>query len=314
MWLGGARCIVRPLFDREAAPGRWAGGSSASLASPIPTPAATIARMLIDLLRAILLGIVEGVTEFLPISSTGHLLVAERLVGFNDPTGGTFAIAIQLGAVFAVLLYYGRDLIAEARAFPHDAVIRRFWLAIVIAFLPAAAAGFLARHWIKDVLFASPAVVGVALIVGGVIFLAVERLPARPERTMEPTGISLPQAIAVGLAQVTALVPGVSRSGATIVGGMLAGVDRRAATVFSFYLAIVTLGSATVFDLVAGASAIDATGALLIAVGMVTAGIVAWLSIGWLLRYVSGHTFVAFGWYRIVAGIVILLLGVGRIL
>ena len=197
---------------------------------------------MIEWLKVILLGIVEGVTEFLPISSTGHLIVAAALLDFQNSMGGTFEIFIQLGAVVAVVLFYRRQLVQQARTLPSSRDVQRFWLAIVVASIPAALFGFLLRHWIKAVLF-SPGVVAISLIVGGLIFLLVER--GRREdaaRTTESTQISLRQAIIVGLAQTTALIPGVSRSGASIIGGMGAGLSRRAATEFSFYLAIPVLG------------------------------------------------------------------------
>ena len=262
---------------------------------------------MIEWLKVIVLGIVEGITEFLPISSTGHLIVAAALLDFQDSMGGTFEIFIQLGAVVAVVLFYRRQLLQQARALPSSREIQRFWLGIVVASIPAALFGFLLRHWIKAVLF-SPAVVAISLIVGGIIFLLVERGPLKVQaRTTETTQISLRQAIIVGLAQTTALIPGVSRSGASIIGGMGSGLSRRAATEFSFYLAIPVLGGATIFDLLDSLSGISSTQLAYLMVGAVVSGIVAWLSIGWLLRYVSTNTFVNFGYYRIIAGVVILL-------
>ena len=259
-------------------------------------------------LKVVVLGIVEGLSEFLPISSTGHLLIAADLLRFQQSIGGTFEIFIQFGAVLAVLGFYVRDLLAQARALPHDAATRRFWLGIVVAFVPAALTGVLLRDWIKTVLFASPGVVAWALILGGIVLIVVEWLPQRPATTSGITRITLRQALGIGLAQVLALVPGVSRSGASIVGGMLAGLDRQTATTFSFYLAIPTLGAATLLDLVSsiGRLAPDELGELLL--GTIVSMVVAWASIGWLLRYVAGHTFVAFGVYRIVVGLAILAL------
>src|SRR5262245_19302783 len=175
------------------------------------------------------LGIVEGVTEFLPISSTGHLLVAARALDFKHNIGGTFEIFIQLGSVLAVVGYYLRDLLAQARTVTRNAQTRRFWLGIFIAFLPAALIGLALEKWIKAHLF-TPPVIAATLIVGGIIFLVVERLPRRPLTVQQAEQTTLPQALGVGAAQTLALVPGVSRSGAAIVGGMLGGLDRRAAT------------------------------------------------------------------------------------
>lgn len=255
--------------------------------------------------HVIFLGIVEGVTEFLPISSTAHLLIAARLIGFQHSMGGTFEIFIQLGAVLAVLGYYTRDLLAQARQLTTSASTRRFWLGIVIAVAPAALVGLLLRHWIKSVLFASPAVIAWAFIIGGVILILIERVPLRV-KTHEVEQISLGQALAIGAAQMVALIPGASRSGASIVGGMLAGLDRRAATAFSFYLAIPTLGAATLVDLLGSLDTLAPHDGVYLLLGLVVSLVVAWLSIDWLLRYVAHHTFIGFGIYRIAAGLVIL--------
>jgi undecaprenyl-diphosphatase len=257
--------------------------------------------------QVIVLGIVEGVTEFLPISSTAHLLIAAKLIGFQHSMGGTFEIFIQLGAILAVVGYYARDLLAQAQRVTHDQGTRRFWLGIVIAFLPAALIGLLLRKWIKSVLFDSPTVIAWAFIIGGIILILIERWPPRV-KTHEAEQISLGQALAIGVAQVAALIPGASRSGASIVGGMLAGLDRRAATAFSFYLAIPTLGAATLFDLLGSLKDLAPHDGVYLLLGLVVSLIVAWLSIDWLLRYVAHHTFIGFGIYRIAAGIIILAL------
>lgn len=263
---------------------------------------------MIDWLRVIFLGALEGLTEFLPVSSTGHLLIAARLIGFRDDAGGTFEIVIQLGAILAVVGYFARDLLAQARAVPRDPAVRRFWLAIVIAFLPAALLGVLLRGWIKTVLFASPTVIAWSLIVGGIALIAVERLPRPSAATAAVTGVTLAQALGIGAAQALALIPGISRSGATIVGGLLAGLDRRTATAFSFYLAIPTLGAATLLDLISSLDELSGGQIGQLLVGGIVAFIVAWLALGWLLRYVAGHSLVAFGLYRIVAGALVLAL------
>jgi undecaprenyl-diphosphatase len=259
-----------------------------------------------DWLNAAVLGVVEGLTEFLPISSTGHLLIASRLLRFEGSIGGTFEIFIQLGAVLAVVGYYARDLLGQARALQSSAAVRRFWLAIVIACLPATAIGLLFRDWIKQVLFDSPVVIASSLIIGGIIFLLVERLPRRPATVRDVTDVSLIQAIGIGSVQVIALIPGVSRSGASIIGGMLGGLDRKTATAFSFYLAIPILGGATIVDLLGSLDEITASDAGRLLIGTVVAMIVAWLSIAWLLRYVANNSFVIFGYYRIAAGVTIL--------
>jgi len=261
-----------------------------------------------ELIKAAILGVVEGVTEFLPISSTGHLLVAADLLRFGGSAGGTFEIFIQFGAVIALLAFYARDLLGQAAAIPRDRRVGRFWLCILLAFLPAALVGVLLRGWIKTVLFASPGLIAASFIVGGIVLILVERLPGRPVTTEQAEDVTPRQALLIGLAQVLALVPGVSRSGASIVGGMLAGLDRGAATRFSFYLAIPTLGSATLLELATSLRTLNSGDALLLLVGTVVAMVVAFLSIGWLLRYVQSNSFVPFGVYRIAAGLVVLAL------
>ncbi len=257
--------------------------------------------------NVLILGVVEGVTEFLPISSTGHLLIASNLLGFQHSIGGTFEIFIQLGAVLAVVGFYVHDLLAQARAVRSDPATRRFWLGIVVAFLPAAVVGLLLRDWIKAALFTSPTVIAWSLIAGGLVLVVVEALPRGPSTTQDVRRVSLGQSLGVGVAQVLALLPGVSRSGASIVGGMFAGMDRRTATAFSFYLAIPTLGAGTVVDLLGSLDQITASDIGRLAVGTVTTMAVAWASISWLLRYVANHSFVVFGIYRIIAGVVVLL-------
>jgi undecaprenyl-diphosphatase len=202
-----------------------------------------------ELWKAIVLGAVEGFTEFLPISSTGHLLVAGRFLDFQSSMGGTFEIFIQLGATLAMLLYFARDLIAQARTVWHSASVQRLWLNVIIAFVPAGLVGFFIHDWIKEVLFVSPYVVPISLILGGIVMFIVERFARGRKQTTDFQQLSHGQALAVGLAQIVSLIPGVSRSGATIVGGMFAGASRAAATRFSFYLAIPTMLIATLYDL-----------------------------------------------------------------
>lgn len=260
---------------------------------------------MLDLLKAIILGLVEGITEFLPISSTGHLIVAARLLRFQGEVAPTFEIFIQLGAVLAVAWFYRRDLWTQLRALPSDGATQRLWFNLFIAFLPAAAVGFALHKWIKAVLF-SPGVVAASLIAGGVALLFIERRP-RIAQVNTLRAVGLRQATVIGLAQVAALIPGVSRSAASIAGGLLAGLDRETATAFSFYLALPTLGLATVFDLLTSLDHLVVNDLLLLAVGLLTAFATAFLVVGWLLRYVASHDFRPFGYYRIVAGIMILL-------
>jgi undecaprenyl-diphosphatase len=255
-------------------------------------------------LQVIILGIVEGVTEFLPISSTAHLLLTSRVLGFEHSQGGSFEIAIQFGAVLAVIGFYSRDLLAQLRGLRHDPDVRQLWLGILVAFLPAALFGLALHQLIKTVLFATPLVYAATLIGGGIIFLLVDRRHTTANTT-HLRKVTLRQALAIGLAQTVALVPGVSRSGAAIVGGLLAGLDRRTATAFSFYLAIPTLGAATGIELVQTAGSVDATRLGYLLLGTAVSFVVSWLCIGWLLRYVGSHSFAPFAIYRIVLGLVL---------
>ncbi len=267
-----------------------------------------------DWWQIVILGIVQGITEWLPISSTAHLLLTSQLLNYQGSIGGTFEIAIQFGTVCSVLLFYWRDLIAQAAALlgrgQPDAVAtaRNLWLGVLIAFVPAAVVGLLARNFIKEVLFASPLVMAGALIAGGFIFLWIERRSAMraSAATADFRAVSNRRALIVGLAQVFALVPGVSRSGASIVGGLLAGFDRPTATAFSFYLAIPTLGTATVVDLIGSIDQIQADDWGRLLLGATVAMIVGYGCIGWLLRYIATHNFTLFGYYRIVAGALVI--------
>ncbi len=262
-------------------------------------------------LKVVVLGIVQGITEFLPISSTGHLIVTSSALNFQGSIEGTFEIFIQIGSVLAVVAFYRADLWRQVRGVTSDLSVQRLWLGILVAAIPAAVMGFLFRDFIKDVLF-SPAVVGVTLILGGIVFLVVDRPKAEADtsenqpETVQLEQITLRQALGVGIAQTLALVPGVSRSGASIVGGLLGGLNRPTATAFSFYLAIPVLGGATVLDLLLSLSDIssDEIGSLLL--GTLVTALVSFVAIGWLLRYVARNSFVVFGWYRIAAGAVIL--------
>ncbi len=271
-----------------------------------------------EIISAIILGIVEGITEFLPISSTGHLIVAVALLRpqFIDTLPeGTFEIFIQLGAVLAVVVYYWRDLLRQVTTVTRDASVQRLWLALVVAAVPAAVVGFLVRDFVKEVLF-NPTVVAISLIVGGAILILIER--SRPKTTDDAeadlSSVSLRQAFLIGLVQVLALIPGVSRAASSIIGGMAVGLNRRTATLFSFYLAIPVLGGATVVDLLLSLDEMQSEGFLYLAIGLVVSFIVALLAIGWLLRYVARNNFIPFGYYRIAAGVVILLLAAAQVL
>ena len=251
-------------------------------------------------LKALLLGIVEGATEFLPVSSTGHLIVAADWLRYPEGQRGTFEIFIQLGAILAVYWHYRRDLLALAGNARHDAAARGLIGKVTLAFLPAAAVGFLTHHWIEAHLF-SVRTVAWALIVGGVVIWIVDRQP-RAADVHRLEAIGWRAALAIGVAQVAALFPGVSRAAATIVGGMLAGLDRPTATQFSFYLALPTLTAASLFSLFKALDDIDATAAAALAVGLAAAFVSALAVIRVFLRYVQTHDFVPFAIYRIAFG------------
>jgi undecaprenyl-diphosphatase len=268
---------------------------------------------MVELIKVILLGIVEGITEFLPISSTGHLIVAVALLSPDLNVEGTFEIFIQIGAVVAVIAYYWSDIWRQIRTVRTDTSVQRLWLGIIVAAIPAGLVAFALRSYIKEVLF-TPVVVAIALIVGGIVLIIVERRPQQQANTTELTAISVRQALLIGIAQIVALIPGVSRAAASIIGGMFAGLDRRTATQFSFYLAIPTLGGASIIDLLLSMDEIQGSDAVYLLAGATISGIVAWLAIRWLLHYIANHSFVQFGIYRIVAGIIILILVAASIL
>lgn len=260
-----------------------------------------------DIIKVIILALVEGVTEFLPISSTGHLIVGTSLLGLNG-MGAVFEIFIQVGAVLAVVMYYRKILYGHAAKLASSPEVRRFWSLVALSCLPAAVLGFLAGERIGQLLF-SPQVVALALIAGGIVFLLVERLPMFQPRESEQgsiTQITWKQALTVGLVQVLALIPGVSRSGSSIIGGILSGLDRRQATEFSFFLAIPLLGGATLYRLATVIHRLDSGELFLLLLGAALSAVFAWLSIEWLLKFVSNNSFVVFGYYRIFAGLLIL--------
>lgn len=259
-----------------------------------------------QLLKAALLGVIEGATEFLPVSSTGHLIIAADWLEYPGAERATFEIFIQLGAILAVYWHYRFDLIALVRRSRREPAARALAGKVLLAFLPAAAVGFLFHHWIEKHLFSVRAV-AVALIAGGVVIWIVERRPRRRGvKNMEAMGWM--QAWWVGLAQVTSLYPGVSRAGATIIGGMLAGMSRPAATQFSFYLALPTLTAASLFSLAKSLPTITPGEASSLAVGLAGAFATALVVIRAFLRYVQSHDFRPFAYYRIVFGLLLLAL------
>jgi undecaprenyl-diphosphatase len=254
---------------------------------------------------ALLLGVIEGLTEFLPISSTGHLIVVSSLVGFDGRRAEVFQIFIQLGAILAVVWEYRARLLRLAVDVPRDAGARDFVLKLGVAFAPAVVVGLLLGDFLEEHLF-RPGPVAAALVVGAILILVVE---ARPHRVTvhEAESVSWGQALGIGLAQCIALWPGFSRSAATILGGLTMGLDRRAATEFSFFLAIPTLSGATVYHLFRNYRWLEPGDVLWLALASAVAFVVALMSIRWLLRYVSTHSFRIFAWYRLALGGVILL-------
>ena len=251
---------------------------------------------------ALLLGVVEGLTEFLPISSTGHLILVVDLIGFRGPPGQVFEVVIQLGAISAVCWEYFGRFARAAAGFRRDPEQFRFVRNILLAFLPTVVIGALAYSFIKAYLF-DPWVVVVALVLGGIAILIIERnLPTPRHETVEY--MPARTAFAIGLCQVVSMIPGVSRAGATIMGGLLLGLDRRTATEFSFFLAVPTMLAASVLDLYKNWARMDGNGLVVIAIGFVAAFVAALIVVRWLIRFVSHHDFVPFAWYRIGVGTV----------
>lgn len=264
------------------------------------------------LIKAAIMGVVEGLTEFLPISSTGHLILAGSLLGFVDAKAKVFDIAIQTGAIFAVILVYWQKIRDTVVALPTDKAAQRFALNVLIGFLPAVVLGLLFGKAIKAHLF-TPAVVATTFIVGGFIILWAEKRQAGGQsaggtavRVQSVDDMTALDALKVGLVQCLAMVPGTSRSGATIIGGMLLGLSRKAATDFSFFLAIPTLIGAGAYSLYKERGLLTMADAPMFAVGLVFSFISAWLCVRWLLKFISTHSFVGFAYYRIVFGVVVL--------
>ena len=257
-------------------------------------------------IQAAIMGIVEGLTEFLPISSTGHLILAGSLLGFTGEKIKVFEIAIQTGAIFAVILVYWPRLRDTARGITKSRQAQRFARNVLVAFVPAVVLGLAFGKAIKAHLF-TPQVVASTFILGGLVILWVERRLKPAVRIRSIDEMTALDALKVGLAQCLALVPGTSRSGATIIGGMLFGLSRQAATEFTFFLAIPTLIGAGAYSLVKERALLSAADLPLFAIGLVFSFLSAWLCVRWLLRYVSTHDFVPFAWYRIVFGAVVLL-------
>ncbi len=262
-----------------------------------------------DILYSVILGIVEGLTEFLPVSSTAHLLVAERLLGLPASKWDVFTIVIQFGAILAVVWVYWQKFWDVLVGLPSSAPARRFALSVLVAFLPSVVAGVLLKHWIDKVLD-SPAialpVIAVSWIVGGILILILERIAPKP-RHLDGDRLPLWTAFQIGLLQILAIVfPGTSRSGATILGGELIGVDRAAAAAFTFYLAVPTMLGASVYDLWKNRAGLDAGQGVDIAVGFVVSFVVALFVVRGFIAFISRYGLKPFGWYRIATGLALI--------
>jgi undecaprenyl-diphosphatase len=259
-----------------------------------------------DLLKTILLGVVEGLTEFLPVSSTGHLLLFDRFFDFASKAfqdkafADTFVILIQLGAILAIVVIYFSRLWKIALGMFTDAAARHFVIGLLLAFLPAVVIGVFAYHFIKEVLF-NPWVVCFTLIAGGAVLLWIDQLDLQP-RYHDATKFPLAAYLLIGLGQCLAMIPGVSRAGATIVAAMLLGADKRAAAEFSFFLAIPTMLGAFVYDLYKSHTHMNLGQGVLVAIGFVVSFLVAWIVVKTFLNYVTRHGFALFAWWRVVVG------------
>ncbi|MBI3943313.1 MAG: undecaprenyl-diphosphate phosphatase [Chloroflexi bacterium] len=260
---------------------------------------------MIEIIKAIILGVVEGFTEFLPISSTGHLILFGSLLDFNGPVSKTFEIFIQLGAILAVIWLYRERIWRLAVRLPVDNQARQFVGGLFLAFLPAAVLGFLIHNQIEQYLF-NPVTVAGALLVGGLVILLVENMALR-FRIHHMEDVPPNTALGIGVAQAVSLFPGTSRSAATIIGAMLLGVDRRTAVEYSFFLSIPTMIAATLYDLLKSIRDLHSGDFVILAVGFVVSFVVAFFVIQYFLAYIQTHTFRIFAWYRIVLGVLLLL-------
>jgi len=253
-----------------------------------------------NILHTILLGIIEGLTEFLPVSSTGHLILAIDLLGFEAPPGKVFEIIIQLGAILAICWIYKEKLLHVTINATKEKDSFNFIRNITLAFIPSAILGVMFYSIIKEVLF-SPIVVSISLVIGGVIIIIIEKLDLKPKhKKIEKMTPKL--ALCIGLCQTISMIPGTSRAGATIMGAMLLGTNRKTATEFSFFLAIPTMFAATIYDIYKNYDQLNLDNFLIIAIGFVTAFFSAMIVVKWLIGYVSQNNFTPFGWYRIVVG------------
>ena len=250
--------------------------------------------------QVVLLGLIEGLTEFIPVSSTGHLLLVGHFLDFHSP-GKTFEVLIQLGAILAILSVYTAKLLKIVAALPYDARARRFLVAVLGAFLPAAVIGAVGHSFIKSVLFETPWLICTTLVLGGFVLMAVDKMRLQP-RYHDAMDLPIGSAFVIGLVQCLAMIPGVSRSGATIVGGLLLGADKRAATEFSFFLAMPTMVGAFAYDLYKNHRELRVDDIMSIALGFIVAFVAAVLVVRYVLDFVSKHGFTPFAWWRIIVG------------
>jgi undecaprenyl-diphosphatase len=251
--------------------------------------------------KALLLGLIEGLTEFIPVSSTAHLLLSSKLLDFSAISNGVFEVIIQLGAILAVCVLYRKRIFEILLTFHKKQQSRNFILNVIIAFLPAAILGFFFHGIVKSVFF-SPIVISYALIIGGVVIMVVERLNIKP-KYQNINKISKLQSLYIGLFQVVSMIPGVSRSGATIIGGLVLKLDRKTATEFSFFLSIPTIFAASLYDFYKNYQSFDYGDLELIFIGFISAFISSLLIIKWFIRYVASHNFTIFAYYRIILGL-----------
>jgi undecaprenyl-diphosphatase len=251
-------------------------------------------------LTAAFLGLLEGLTEFLPVSSTGHLLLAGHFLGFESE-GKTFEVVIQLGAILALFSVYATLVLRLLLRARHDDAARRAIVSVLLAFLPAVVIGVLAHEFVKTVLFETPMLIAVMLILGGFVLLVIDRI-APPPVHHDALALPLRKSLAIGFCQTLAMVPGVSRSGATIVGALLMGVEKRAAAEFSFLLSLPTMGAAVAYDLFKNRDVLDFGAIWEIAVGFSVAFLTAVLVVRWVLNFIGQHGYALFGWWRIIVG------------
>lgn len=254
-----------------------------------------------NLVLSALLGLLEGLTEFIPVSSTGHLLLAGHFLGFESP-GNTFEVVIQLGAVLALFSVYAAKLTGLAMTARSDPMARRALVGLLLAFLPAVVVGLLAHDFIKKVLFETPMLIAINLIWGGVVLLVIDRIAPQP-RFFEATELPLGRAFWIGVCQCVAMIPGVSRSGATIVGALMLGVEKRAAAEFSFLLSLPTMGAAVFYDVLKSRNDLDFSALADISVGFAVAFVTALVVVKAVLGYVGRHGYAVFGWWRIIVGL-----------